>query len=161
MEIWKDVVGYEGSYEVSNFGRVRSLDRLDSRGHNLKGKALKLCEDGRGYEHVKLYREGRASTKKVHQLVAESFIGPRPQKLVVDHIDNDPFNNRVENLQYISIRLNSSKDTKRDLPTGVSKLRSKYQAQIQIDGRLVYLGMFETPEAASKAYLKKLLTLGR
>ena len=160
-EEWRDVVDYEGIYQVSDMGRVRSLDRITSHGHKRKGKALKPGTGSRGYEHVDLSKVGSASTKNVHQLVALAFIGPRLDDLVVDHIDNDKLNNRVENLQYISNRLNCSKDIKRDLPTGVHRKGAKYQARIWIDVKQVTLGYFDTPEQASEVYLRKLLTLGR
>lgn len=98
-EEWRDVVGYEGYYEVSNHGRVRSLDRIDSIGANRKGIILSQSK-GDGYCRVVLCRQGKMSTKKVHRLVAETFV-PNPNDLPqVNHLDEDGENNFVDNLEW-------------------------------------------------------------
>lgn len=97
-ERWLPVVGWEGLYEVSDHGRVkRVLAAFGTR----PGKLLRpgLC---RGYPIVGLCREGRATSRTVHQLVAEAFIGPRGQGMEVDHADGDRSNNNVANLEYVS-----------------------------------------------------------
>lgn len=105
IEIWKDVVGYEGLYQVSDFGRVRSL----AYG---KERILKQQERQHGYLSVCLY--GRGGNKRnfkqisVHRLVAEAFI-PNPKKLSeVNHIDEDKKNNKLENLEWVSHQENCS-----------------------------------------------------
>jgi hypothetical protein len=138
-EIFKDIPNYEGIYQVSNLGRVKSL-KLN------KEKILKLSIDGQGYLKVNLFDEGRRSTKNVHQLVAIVYLNHMPcgSKIVVDHINCDKLNNRLENLQLISQRENLSKDKKGSSKyTGVSwhKQKSKWQSQIIINGKYKYLGI--------------------
>lgn len=85
-EEWKPVKGYEGLYEVSNIGRVRSLKRAATSGIVLK-QTMK-----HGYMHVCLSKENKPSTKRVHRLVAEAFIANPMDKPVVNHIDGDKTN---------------------------------------------------------------------
>ena len=103
-EIWKAVPGYEGLYEVSNLGRVRSLDRWVN--HHTAGKALRHgriltpCRGNEPYLSVMLSNAGESHSKRVHRIVAEAFI-PNPNGLSdVDHIDCNKLNNRVENLRW-------------------------------------------------------------
>ena len=100
-EIWKDVVGYEGLYQVSNLGRVKSLERLDKNNHPVKEKILKQACDGvgKGYLYVNLGRMGRG---KIHRLVAEAFIPNPYNKPEVNHIDGNTKNNRVDNLEWVT-----------------------------------------------------------
>ena len=121
-EEWRPVVGYEGVYEVSDHGRVRSLDRIvhslgtlrsvpnntgGARGglQRRRGRILKPQRNGRGYYKVQL---GRGRVRTVHSLVAEAFLGPRPEGLDVNHIDNNGYNNCASNLEYVTRRENLS-----------------------------------------------------
>jgi len=138
QEEWRAVVGYDGMYEVSNYGRVKSLDRTitDSRGmvRRLKGRTM-VGGTTLGYPTVNI-REG--NNKMVHRLVAESFIGPRPiregVKYVVDHIDEVKTNNHVSNLRYVTFRENvtRSKKGKTSQYRGVSwnKQRGKWEVSM-------------------------------
>ena len=99
--IWKPVVGYEGLYEVSNTGLVRSLN-------NLKGRMLKLTKRKDGYLGVCLYKHCKQETKTVHRLVAETFI-PNPNNLkVINHKDENRSNNNVENLEWCTYSYNTT-----------------------------------------------------
>ena len=96
MEQWKPVPGYEGIYEVSSEGRVRSLPRRGVRG------GLMTTRPGKrgGYLVVALTRDGRTSTKAVHVLVAAAFLGPRPPGMQVRHREGNPLDARLVNLAY-------------------------------------------------------------
>ena len=99
-EIWKDVVGYEALYQVSNLGRVRSKNRLDGSGNKRKGMVRKLNPQKDGYIHVNLCKSGKVKHIGVHRLVAQAFI-PNPQnKPQVNHIDGDKANNHLSNLEW-------------------------------------------------------------
>lgn len=103
-EIWKPISGYEGQYEVSNLGNVRSLDRYclgrDGRSEIHHGRMLKKQKLWNGYLNVDLNNGKKRWHRPVHILVAEAFIGPRPENNDVMHIDGDRTNNRAENLCY-------------------------------------------------------------
>lgn len=103
MEIWKDVSGYEGLYQVSNKGRVRSLDHTTThRGfdHKKRGKILSVRKDGKGYHQYRLYKNGKSWYPKAHRLVAEHFIDNPNNFPQINHIDEDKDNNSVNNLEW-------------------------------------------------------------
>ncbi|ATW58573.1 HNH endonuclease [Corynebacterium phage Darwin] len=102
MERWRDITGYEGLYQVSDQGRVRSLDRVNGRGFHVSGVILRQNPDRKGYLGVSLYSGSKESRRRrlVHQLVAEEFIGTRPKGLDVCHNDVDKKNNSASNLRY-------------------------------------------------------------
>lgn len=100
-ETWLPVVGYEGLYEVSDHARVRSLDRVDIAGRNIKGRIMKLRLNRTGYPVVPLFKGGKRKMCTVHRLVARAFIGPPPEgKTLVLHGDGNSENNRPENLRW-------------------------------------------------------------
>jgi hypothetical protein len=157
-EIWKVIPGYE-NYEVSNLGRVRSIDRTIKHAkyglQKRKGKILYQSVD-RGYCYVKLCKENSEKIVRVSVLVYEVFIGERKIGHVVDHIDNNRrLDNSVSNLQLLTNRQNVTKDSKLKL-TGAYKRRNKWYSRIQIDGQDLYLGTFNTEIEAHEAYLNKL-----
>lgn len=95
-ETWLPVPGYEGKYRVSSLGRVFSEPRPHARGGGIIHPRLKK----RGYLTVVLSRDAKTEMRGVHQLVALAFLGPRPEKHEVRHLDGDPLNNRLTNLAY-------------------------------------------------------------
>ena len=108
-EQWLPIRGFEGEYEVSDHGQVRSLDRYvrNRSGTALKrGKLLKPRRDGRGYFFVGLYRERKSTQCRVHRLVAEHFLTNASNFPVVNHLDNCPTNNHVSNLEWCTQKEN-------------------------------------------------------
>lgn len=110
-EIWKDVVGYEGYYQVSNLGRVRSLDRIASNGRKIKGKILSTkVNTPPYYPRVSLSVNGKMKLVQVHRLVAQAFVyNPDPEhKTQVGHKDESRTNNRGDNLEWVTPKENSN-----------------------------------------------------
>lgn len=103
MERWQPVVGYEGVYEVSNLGRVRSLDRTVRRGAATYFRAGVLLTPKRqttGHLWVGLCSRGRKTAHRIHALVLAAFTGPRPKGMEIRHLDGDAKNNALTNLVY-------------------------------------------------------------
>lgn len=90
-EIWKDITKYEGLYQISNFGNIRNFRT---------GRMLKKQRNTRGYHKVNLSKDGKLQTISVHRLVANHFISNPYRLLEVNHINEDKFDNRVENLEW-------------------------------------------------------------
>ncbi len=104
IEIWKDIIGHEGTYQVSNLGRVKSLNRIIiySNGcvHNQHGKILSGFINTNGYKSIDLYKNKKSKKYYIHRLVAEAFI-PNPNNLPeVNHKDENKLNNIVDNLEW-------------------------------------------------------------
>ena len=101
-ELWKPITGYEG-YEVSNFGKIRSLDRIvpwrDGLTRRANGKLIQPSQIRGGYFRVCLTNQKR---EYVHVLVAREFIGPKPSRYDVNHIDGNKANNTIDNLEYVT-----------------------------------------------------------
>ena len=102
-EIWKDIKGYEGLYQVSNLGQIKSLNYLRTK----KQKILKLHSDKDGYLILGLRKEGKTKCVKVHRLVCETFISNPKKYGYVNHKDENKQNNNVKNLEWCSMRYNN------------------------------------------------------
>jgi hypothetical protein len=159
MEIWKTINDFE-DYQISNLGRVKSFK-------NNKEKILTSHPNEKGYYNVDLYVSNKRKTIRVHKLVAKYFlnhIGDGTMKIVIDHIDNDKSNNRVDNLQLITNRQNSSKTLKKingltySKYVGVTwnKQAKRWIAQIQINKKRTHIGCFKNEYDAHLAYQNKL-----
>lgn len=166
QEEWRDIPGYEGIYQVSNAGRIKSLDGfvVKSRGiATKKGKLLSIKFDKKGYCTFVLYKNKSCKTIRIHVLVAMAFLNHKPDghKVVIDHKNNIQSDNRACNLQIVSQRLNSSKDKKGKTcqSTGVSFRSDKktpYECKIRINRTSICLGTFTNEKEASEMYLKAL-----
>ena len=156
-ERFKDIKGYDRDYQVSNLGRVKSLKFG-------KEKILKICIGSNGYLLVRLCKNGKTNTSYIHRLVAETFLQkPRGWDIVVDHINNDRLDNRLDNIQWITHRENCSKDknkgTSKIIGVSWNKRDSKWMACIWIDGKNKHLGLFTSELEASQAYQNALKEL--
>lgn len=155
-EIWKPVPGYEGIYEVSSHGRVKTFSKHSKAGYGGIRKLTPPKFNQCRYLRVLLTKDSKPIMFYVHQLVAMAFLGHKRSgyKSIVDHIDNNCLNNYVENLQIISQRENSCKDMRNK--TGykcVTKVPGGYRAVTKIDGKMVYCGYAKTAKAAHRKYL--------
>lgn len=122
MEVWKAIEGYEGLYEVSNLGRVRSLDHYDSIGRFHAGVMLKPQLDSRkNYLHVNL----SGKSVNVHRIVAKAFIDNPYNYEEINHKDEDKTNNRVSNLEWCTRKYNNNYGSKLDSTKGVNNPQSK------------------------------------
>ena len=107
MEIWKDVVGYEGHYLVSSEGRIKSVRRIDSRGKHCGGMIMKQrVNKATGYLEVGLFKNGKRKVYTVHRLVAIAFIPQIEGANTVNHKNEDKIDNRVENLEWLTLEDN-------------------------------------------------------
>ena len=151
QEVWLPVKGYEGHYEVSNLGRVKSIKKGSY-------KILKKCIDNSGYYIISLCINSVRKTRTVHQLVAIAFLNHIPDGCIniIDHIDNNPKNNNVDNLQVTTVRNNTSKDKKNGTSKyiGVSwhKPLSKWRTSIRVNKKRKHLGYFLTEKVAAAVY---------
>jgi hypothetical protein len=152
-EEWKDIPNYEGRYQVSNTGLVKSFSY--NRETILKDRIA------RGYKQVALQKDGSRKEYKVHQLVAMVFLGHtiNGHQEIVDHIDGCKINNHEWNLQIISSRenkvrsINRIKTSSKYVGVSYSKSNNMWKSQIytKVDGKK-HLGFFCDEESASKAY---------
>lgn len=162
-EIWKDIIGYEDSYQVSNLGRVKSKERIDAVGHPWHSRILKPCPQKSGYLNVDLSRNHSKKKLRVHRLVALAFI-PNPNDLPeVNHLNEDKTDNRVCNLEWCSTQDNLKYGTRglrqsltqSKSASTVSRLRGlateqrKSVDQYTLDGRFVR--KWESMSAAKEA----------
>ena len=135
-EIWKTIEGFEGLYEVSNLGRVRSLDRVRKAGYgstaNVKGKILTpQYLKGTKYSVVTLCRNEAGKHYLIHRLVATAFIDNPYNLPEVNHKDENPSNNNVSNLEWCDRKYNNNYGTARDR---ASRTRGKVVVQYDIEG---------------------------
>ena len=156
-EIWKDVVGYEGRYLISNTGRLKSI--LKNKEKLINGY---LRRDGYLQYGLNWKEKNKINIYGAHQLVAQSFLGHNPcrHKLVVDHINDIKFDNRVENLQILTQRFNSyktqGKNTSQYKGVCWHKINKKWYSSIYINGKFKYLGCFINEYQAHLAYQNEL-----
>ncbi len=169
-EAWKDILD-NSNYQISNYGNVRSKDRsieVNRYGHihtcNYKGKLLKIHSQY-GYKVVQIKVNGKVTTFSISRLVYSHFVGKLIKDLIIDHIDEDTYNNYYSNLQQITKRDNANRSIDRTATSskyiGVTWIanRKTWQARIKIDGIRIQLGTFDIEEDARDAYLKAKLNV--
>ena len=133
-EYWKPVIGYEGLYEVSNWGRVKSLERYNLSNCLRKGRILKQKQCKDGYKSVTLYKDGKRKIIFVHRLVAQAFI-PNPNNYpYVNHKDENKQNNIVTNLEWCDAKYNTNFGTCIERR---SKKKSKPVLQYDLEGNFI------------------------
>lgn len=167
-EIYKDIPGFEWKYQVSNFGNIRTKERLtiykDGRQQYFKDRVLICPLDKKGYPKIRLenYITGKGATKRVHSLVWETFGDGTeisfPNK-VIDHIDRNKQNNHINNLRIISNRENTSnrKDNKVFIGVRKNNKSNNYTCRIGYNYKDYHLGTFKTIEEAYARYNEALL----
>jgi len=147
-EIWRDIVGYEDTHQVSNLGRVRVKERVinTSTGkRKYKSKLLSIQTSVGGYKFVILIVNNNRKTAYIHRLVAEAFI-PNPENLPeVNHKDEDKSNNSIENLEWCTVAYNNTYGTRLER---VSKTRSKSIIQYSLDG--TFIRIWDSTREAAK-----------
>lgn len=160
-EVWKDIYfkendiinDYKGLYQVSNLGRVRSLNRYDSKKRKIKGTVLKIRHESkkRNYIHYSLNKDGKSKEFKAHRLVAIMFI-PNPEgKPQVNHIDGNPENNNVENLEWCTNGENIKHAYKNNLiERKIGKRNFKSKSIMQYDKNGNFIKKWESMLLASK-----------
>jgi len=160
-EIFKDIPTYEGIYQISNLGNVKSLGNDKAR----KEKILKVRIRCDGYYQVNLWKEGKQKTIALHVLVAMAVLGHIPDgtnRTVPDHKDGDKSNNRADNLELITQRENikrywlTQKKSSKYIGVHWSKQKNKWRVGIYIDDKQKHLGYFKDEYEAHLAYQKAL-----
>lgn len=133
-EIWKDIKDYEGLYQVSNFGRIKSLSRKGTY-----ARILKPSTNKDGYLQVHLCKNGKLKTFLVHRLVAEAFLDNPNNLPQVNHKDENPQNNNVENLEFCSAKYNTNfgNRNKKIAEKMTNGKLSKKVLQYTLDGQFV------------------------
>ena len=108
IEIWKNINGYNGKYQISNLGRIRDTNYRNTN----KIKIRKILINNWGYQYVKITENGKIIHYFIHRLVYETFIGKIPDNMQVNHIDEDKTNNSLSNLNLLSPKDNSNYGTR-------------------------------------------------
>ena len=155
-EIWKDVKGHEGIYQISNLGKVKSLTRILPNGSKRKGIVLKQCTGPSGYVVVCLSKDGKSKTKYIHRLVADAFVPNDESEKEVDHLDNNKLNNSSGNLEWVSRKENVRRSWDDGLmenqrKSAVKSGFARVKRVIKTDNRGNILGEYRSQTEAAKA----------
>lgn len=163
-EIWKDITGYENSYQISNIGNVRSKDRvvlyIDKRKRIFPGQTMKLNIDTKGYYKVNLRKNNKFKSLRIHKLVAEHFLKKEIGKNIVNHKDGNKLNNCVDNLEFVTISENTIhaiRVLKKDFTNGGKHSKKPI---ISIQKNNIYR-FFDSVGSASKFFDLSRRTIGR
>lgn len=151
-EVWKDIEGFEGKYQISSYGRCKYIgDKpLMRRGASdiLKPRLRKPSKGREDYIRVSYSLSTGSNHKeyRAHQLVAKAFLGEQPANTIIDHKDRDPTNNRVDNLRYITQCQNMTNRTS----YGTIEYQNKKYCSIYWVNKKKYYKYFDTPEEAEE-----------
>lgn len=163
-EIWKNIKQFDGSYQISNLGNVRSLLTIINNNPHLMKKNI----SNTGYFFVKLSKNKKQVYKTIHKLVAESFLNHIPcgYKLVINHIDGCKLNNNINNLEIVTNRYNTADGINRKRKCSSSfhgvflnKKANKWQTSIQFNNKNYYMGYYPTEKEASEIYKMAVLNI--
>lgn len=161
VEEWKDIEGYEGSYAISTFGRVKSLERFviykGNSTRKVHGVVMK-GQNNRGYLSVIFRKNNAIKSFKIHRLVADAFIPNLENKYAVNHINEDKHHNFYLNLEWATCRENKNYSANRKSTSNLagaswSKSSNSWRSQSWMNGKLVYIGSFKTDIEAHDAYV--------
>lgn len=158
IEIWKDIKGYEGKYQISNLGNVRSLYDENQICKTPRTKMLRLCERN-GYCTIVLSMKGKRKSFQVHRLVAETFIPNTKNKPFINHIDENRKNNNVNNLEWCTQLENVKHSLHKKIGSMVNYVgksgekyirikNNKYEVSIYYKGKRYYVGTYKTLDEA-------------
>jgi hypothetical protein len=162
-EIWKDIIGFEGLYQISNYGNVKSCIRyVNSKlvKRVVNEKLLSLGKDKDGYLMAILCQDGIRKTVKIHRLVADAFINKIDGKNIVNHIDSNKSNNILSNLEWVSSLENNChsrlkmKTSSKYVGVYFNKKDNNFRSTATIDGKTIILGRFKNEEDAYKIRCK-------
>lgn len=161
MEIFKDIAGYEGRYQIGNLGTIKRVGTS-----TIKEKVLKPFKQKGGYFIADLSKDGTVSKHLVHRLVATAFVDNPNNFSVVNHIDNNPSNSSASNLEWVTLRENQHHRRRQDRNKtskyiGVSWYAhtKRWVADISVNGKQRRLGYFKNEDEAADAYKKQLAAL--
>ena len=147
MEIWKDLKDYEDHYQISSLGRIKSLARKHKFG-TLEEKIMKPSKNVNGYYQVNLWKNGKVKLRRVHRLVAETFIS-NPENLPhVNHKNEIKSDNRVENLEWCDIKYNNEYGSHKFVIEKMAKLKRK--KVIQYDKQLNVIKVWDSLSSITK-----------
>jgi hypothetical protein len=141
MQIWKDIEGYKGHYQISNYGNVRSLKK---DAFLMKGAYLK------GYKIISLWKNGIGKMFRIHRLVAAAFIPNPENKPCIDHIDGDRANNHADNLRWVTVKENQNNPITKSKWIGRKAKPHHEKAIEQIKNGIVVNVFVSIQEAARK-----------
>ena len=149
-EVWKDIRGYEKYYQISNLGRVRSLDRIikdekNNRTFNIKGKIITPTDNGNGYLIIGLRKNGKRNNKYIHRLVAEAFLDKCDGQEYINHIDFNKKNNNISNLEWCTQKENINYSIKKGRYISgkketINKINKKLiKKEQELESKILYL----------------------
>lgn len=149
-EVWKDIRGYEKYYQISNLGRVRSLDRIikdekNNRTFNIKGKIITPTDNGNGYLIIGLRKNGKRKNKYIHRLVAEAFLDKCDGQEYINHIDFNKKNNNISNLEWCTQKENINYSIKKGRYISgkketINKINKKLiKKEQELESKILYL----------------------